>query len=135
MSREYAENRIREALKMSGGNVTLARQQIIEWAYEDTQLLFALARPHLSGIVAYQVDRVASGRAELEKRKPEATKQEVEGENFGMDLLRAVAADDAAIFGQENHTLQGKRGGASKQHMDAIRQLAAHSKTPQKKNP
>lgn len=135
MSREYAENRIKEALKLSGGNQTLARQQIIEWAYEDKKLLFALARPHLSGIVAYQIDRVASGRADAEKRVPLAA-QEIEEEKpgeFGMDILRAIAAEDASIFGQDDVKSHGKRSGVSKQHMDAIRMMAAHSKTPQKK--
>ena len=126
MSREYAENRIKEALKMHGGNLARARQQIIAWTYEDSKLLHALARPHLSGIVAYQVDRVASGRAELEKRKPSAPDPKKD-ENFGMELLRAVAATHATVFGQESAAIPVKRGAASKQHIDAIRQIAAKS--------
>ena len=125
MSREYAEDRIREALRQNGGNLGLARQQIIGWTYEDTKLLQALVRPHLSGIVAYQVERVASGRAEIEKRKPETAESKAKNDdNFGMDLLRAVAASGAPIFGQEAYAHPVKRGQASKQHMDAIHRIA-----------
>lgn len=121
---------------MHSGNIARAQQQIIAWTYEDTKLLHALARPHLNGIVAYQVERVASGRAELEKRKPTAPVGRKD-ENFGMELLRAVAASSAAVFGQESYAPPVKRGAASKQHIDAIRQIAARSAPPQdgKKNP
>ncbi len=125
MSREYAEDRIREALRQSGGNMALARQHIIAWTYEDTKLLQGLVRPHLNGIVAYQVERVASGRAEIEKRKPATVEaQKKADENFGMDLLRAVAAAGAPIFGQEAYSTPVKRGVASKQHIDAIHRIA-----------
>lgn len=126
MSREYAEDRIREALRLNAGNMALAKQQIIAWTYEDTKLLHALSRPHLNGIVAYQVERVASGRAEIERRKPEtgpAKKLPVD-ENFGMDLLRAVAAAGAPIFGQEVYSTAVRKGKASKQHVDAIHRIA-----------
>lgn len=122
---------------MHDGNVARAQQQIIAWTYEDAKLLHALARPHLNGIVAYQVERVASGRAELEKRKPTASSGGKD-ENFGMELLRAVAASSAAVFGQESNAPPIKRGAASKQHIDAIRQIAARSAPPPnsgKKNP
>lgn len=133
MSREYAEDRIREALRQSGGNMALARQHIIAWTYEDAKLLHSLARPHLNGIVAYQVERVASGRAELEKRSPAATQAKPkEDEIFGMDLLRAVAASGAPIFGQEAYANPVRRGQASKQHVDAIHRIAkaVPKKTP-----
>ena len=125
MSREYAEDRIREALRQSGGNLSLAKQQIMAWTYEDTKLLQALARPHLNGIVAYQVERVASGRAEIEKRQPEAAaRPATSDESFGMDILRAVAASGAQIFGQEVYTNAVRKGRASKQHIDAIHRIA-----------
>ena len=71
MSLEYAEGRIREALKLSGGNAARARKQIIDWSREDMRLLQELTRGHLSGIVAYNVERVLSGRAEEKKKKKE----------------------------------------------------------------
>lgn len=133
MSRDYAENRIRESLKMHGGNLLLARQQVSSWASSDPDLLFALVRPHLNGIVAYQVERVASGRAEKERREePAARKQSPEpqsysGDNFGMDLLRAVASSSAEIFGRENIGVPLRKGKASQNHIDAIRQISSKS--------
>ncbi|MGH1377206.1 MAG: hypothetical protein ACRBB3_00130 [Alphaproteobacteria bacterium] len=122
MSKEYAESKIREALSANGGNIGLARQSVIAMAQTDADLLRALSRPHLDGIVAYQVERVASGRAEMEKRHPEVTPVESKKDDFGMDLLRAVAASDAETFGQES--IGGKRKSASKQHIQAIHKMA-----------
>ena len=95
MSREYADTKIKEALKLCNGNMTRARQHIITLAQEDGVLLNALVKPHLDGIVAYQVERVSSGRAELEKRHP------------------------------EGGSLPRKHKVASKQHIEAIHKLAA----------
>ena len=133
MSKEYAEDKIRQALQNYGGNVALARKQVMLWAHDDAALMRAIAAPHLDGIIAYQVERVASGRAELEKRHPEvdATKTQEE-ENFGMDLLRAVAASDAAIFGHGGGATP-KRKIASKQHIDAIHKMASSSRNIKKK--
>lgn len=135
MSREYADNKIKEALRAHSNNRALARQQVIAWALEDPALMKAIARPHLDGIVAYQVERVASGRAEMETRHPEEIEKPDEEANFGMDLLRAVAADEAAIFGHEDSVNRPKRRAASKQHIDAIHKMASqsHLKTKQSK--
>lgn len=130
MSTNYAEIKIREALKLTGDNEAQARRQILTLAQDDPKLLQSLCGPHLEGIVAYQVERVASGRAELEKRHPEDVKIS-EGENFGMDLLRAIAAQDVTVFGQENTAGAKTRKSASKQHIDAIHQMA--KKTRDKK--
>ena len=129
MTKEYAESKIREALTAHGGNIALARQYIVNMAQTDAALMRALAHPHLDGIVAYQVERVASGRAEMEKRHPKDDPVKNESDNFGMDLLRAVAASGAETFGQES--IGGKRKMASRQHMDAIRKMAG--KAPIKK--
>lgn len=125
MSKEYAEQKIKSALQAHKGNLTLARQQVAAWAYEDPDLMKALARPHLNGIVAYQVERVASGRAELEKRHPDQPKPDTK-EEFGMDLLRAVAATDADVFGHED--AHRKKRTASKQHIDAIHRIVSSRK-------
>ncbi len=126
MSREYAEQKIREALRANGGNVARARVQIIAWSKTDSALLQALTRPHLDGIVSYQVERVASGRAEIEKRQPQRVEQPKQDDDFGMDLLRAVVATDVPVFGHENSTTPVKRKGASKQHLDAINQMVTN---------
>lgn len=130
MSREYADSKIKEALNMHGGNTALARQQIITWSYDDPELMRALARPHLDGIVSYQVDRVSSGRATVKEkprptRKPPQKQETPKEENFGMDLLRAVAATGTVVFGQEDSGSPVKRRAASKQHIEAIHKLAS----------
>ena len=132
MSKDYVEGRIKEALKQAGGNATKARQQIIAWTYEDSKLLHDLTKPHLTGIVAYNVERVMSGRsAPVEQPAPEKPKAEpVTGEDFGMEILKAVAAQGASVFGLEGGGAPQKRGQASKQHIDAIRMMASKSKTP-----
>ncbi len=133
MSNEYAQSKIRQALKNHGGNIALARKQVMLWAYDDAALLRSIAAPHLDGIIAYQVERVASGRAELEKRHPEmAVKVKKEEDNFGMNLLRAVADSDATVFGME-YGLRPKRKSASKQHIEAIHKMAALSRNAKKK--
>lgn len=135
-SRLYVENRIREALKKARGNKNLARQQLIAWTYEDTKLLHALTRPHLDGIITYNIDRLLSGRSEAAKEEgmngkapaktqPPAAARKPKADDFGMELLRAVAASDATIFGQEAGAPSAKRGQASRRHVDALMKMAS----------
>lgn len=130
MSLHYAEERIKEALKMSKGNIVKARQQIIAWTYEDAKLLHEIAKPHLSGIVAYHVDRVKSGRSSKpqtpppEKPKPAQPKAQNE-EQFGLEIIKAIAASEGAVFGLEGHAAHTPRGQASKQHIDALKKMAS----------
>ena len=108
MSMEYIERRVQEALELHLGNTHKARQQVIAWTYEDENLLHALAKPHLSGIVAYHIERVASGRAEAAKKgpppapkpspeqhKPAKTKANVDADEFGLNILKAVTSIEA----------------------------------------
>ena len=134
MSLEYAEKRIKDALKGASGNKTKARQQIIAWTYEDPKLLHALTKAHLSGIVAYNVERVASGRADLARKKKAAPakpapKQQAKPSNkeeaFGLQILKAAGAS-SSTFGFEDAGPQ-KRG-ASQSHINAIRAIAASQK-------
>jgi hypothetical protein len=139
MSSEYAENRIKEALKLSKGNQAIARQQLIAWAFEDAKLLQALTKPHLSGIVAYNIERVASGRASAAKQ-PQAAQKPVQKtsagkaakpEQFGLEILKAVAGKPE-IFGLEDFGAPQKRGAASPRHIEAIKAMAAKSKHTKK---
>ena len=132
MSREYAETKIREALKLCDGNMKRARQQLMTLAQDDLKLLSAIVQPHLDGIIAYQVERVASGRAEMEQRHPNEPLPKP-GENFGMDLLRAVASSDVTVFGQDDTSFNRKRKTASKQHIDAIHKIAASTRNKKNK--
>ncbi len=142
MSLEYAENKIKKALDLSKGNEGKARQKIIAWAAEDEILLYALAKPHLSGIVAYQVERVASGRADTARFGVKLSKKTVSDtsdkpktgkkDSFGMELLKAVAAADATVFGLEDSGVPRKRAPASQAHVDALKAMAAKSKHTKK---
>ncbi len=141
MSLEYAESRIKEALKAASGNKIKARQQVIAWTYEDAKLLHALTKAHLSGIVAYNIERVASGRADLARAKkaapinrpdapkkssqPTAKKGEKE-ESFGLQILKAAGAS-STTFGFEDAGGPQKRG-ASQSHINAIRAIAESQK-------
>ena len=72
MSLEYVERRINEALKLSKGNATKARQIVIKWCQDDIRLLHGMTKAHLNGIVAYNIERVASGRSAKAKAKGSA---------------------------------------------------------------
>ena len=145
MSLDYIEKRIKDALELHNGNRLKARQQVIAWTYEDDKLLHTLAKPHLSGIVAYHVERVDSGRAEAAKElppapkrpqkvapKPAKTKANVDADEFGLNLLKAVTGESADIFGLEDPGAPRKKQGVSKNHVDAINAIASKSKSPDK---
>lgn len=137
MSLEYAESRIREALKLARGNQMKAWQQVVAWASEDEKLLQALVRPHLSGIVAYNVERVASGRADAKQPDggegakpsavPSAQPRKPKKENFGLEILKAAAGPDTQIFGFEDAGAPQRRKGVSQSHIDALKAMAAKS--------
>ncbi|MGB4057411.1 MAG: hypothetical protein WBK77_04945 [Alphaproteobacteria bacterium] len=132
---EYAEDRIREALKKHKGNALKSRKQVIEWALEDELLMLGLVKPHLNGIVAYNIERVASGRSDKAKSlEPLAKKikSSTAKDRFGMEILKAVVAENAAQFGFDDKPARPK--GASQSHVDAIRKLAStRSKTKKDK--
>lgn len=133
MSREYAEDRIREALASSRGNATKARQQIIAWASQDQRLLLSLAQPHLTGIVAHAIGRVIhrQGLAGLEPddvpAKPLALN--MAPDTFGKEILNALSSSDTAVFGLEGNTAQPRPKKASQSHINALKQMASKSKT------
>lgn len=137
MSLKYAEGRIKEALRLSGGNAALARQQVIDWAADDSTLLLALTKAHLSGIVAYNIERVMSGRAEAAKRKdppPQEAKAAApeRRDDFGLEILKAVASSSSAIFGLEDTGVPQKRARASRQHLEAMKAIVTKNKTTKK---
>jgi len=134
MSRDYAEQKLSEALRLAGGSPAKARMQIQTWLYEDHRLLLEITRPHWNGIVAYAVDR-AVARAlrgdEAPKEVPQLTKeQERLEEHFGKDVLRSFVSEHAAQFGLEISPVP-KRA-ASQTHIDALHLIAAKSKQKDK---
>lgn len=133
MSREYAENRIKDALKQAKGNPTKARQQIIAWTYEDTKLLHELAQPHLTGIVAHAVGRVIhrldieeGQKTEVLPEMPEAL--DMAPGTFGEEILRALDDTHSVQFGRESGAAPVRRKKASQSHIDALKQIASKSK-------
>ena len=129
MSREYAESRIRDALKLAKGNPTKARQQIIAWTNEDARLLQALARPHLTGIVAHAVNHVIHHQgmaAEEIQAEPQAL--DMEPSIFGQEILKALQSSDTARFGQESVAPPAHRPKASQSHIDALKRMAGKKK-------
>lgn len=133
MSKEYAEKRIREAIEKSGGNAVRAKQQVIAWTYEDSKLLHALTKAHLGGIVAYNIERIMSGRSAASEQPASAvtpkSQQTQQEENFGKELLRAVAGNSGATFGLEGYSSNSsKRPKVSQSHLDAIQAMTKGKK-------
>jgi hypothetical protein len=132
MSREYADKRIREALRLAKGNATRARQQIIAWTNEDPKLLMALTKPHLTGIVAHAINRVihnAEAGADMAEDIPETpTPLNMPPETFGQEIMQALKSSNAAVFGHEGGSTPGRRGQASQRHIDALRHIAKKGK-------
>lgn len=124
MSRDYAEKKIKEALHLTRGNEAKARSQVIAWAMQDQRLLSELVKPHMVGIVAHAIGRVASGKTDPEPVPlPEVRAELDQGDSFGMDILKTIAGGDTAQFGQESYGRPVKKQGASQQHIDAIQQM------------
>lgn len=131
MNRDYSESKIREALRLSGGNATRARQQVIAWAFDDTKLLHELMAPHMTGIVAHAINHVM---AEKEKPQPQViapaqVAADVKQDPFGLEILKAIALGNPAQFGLENANVTGRTQAASQRHVDAIKQMVAKGKT------
>ncbi|PJB71967.1 MAG: hypothetical protein CO093_03985 [Alphaproteobacteria bacterium CG_4_9_14_3_um_filter_47_13] len=136
MSREYAEERIREALKLSKGNSAKARQRVIAWTSEDPKLLQALAKPHLTGIVAHAISRVIYKNELEEPEIPDVPeKLDMKPQTFGKEILSALQNTNTATFGQEDNVPATRRGKASKSHIDALKYIASKSKSGDGKSP
>lgn len=130
---DYVENKIKQALKLTRGHAGKARQQVIAWTYEDNKLLHALARPHLTGIVAHAIGRVMNQKDEPEPI-PEPVIEQDGGEEFGMEILKSIAGDKSAHFGMESAAPPIKRSSASQRHIDAIQAMISKSKSPSDKS-
>jgi hypothetical protein len=127
MSREYAAERIKEALKLSKGNATKARQLIVAWTNEDPRLLASLTRPHLTGIVAHAINRVITSGDNLTETPPaKPNALNTTPETFGREIMEALKGS-ATVFGHEGGVSQGRRVMASQRHIDALKRMAQKS--------
>lgn len=144
MSVNYVTSRIKEALYNAKGNKKLATKQIAAWAQQDTELLQGLTRAHLGGIVAFHIDRVASGRADAETKtsgqnsnpkKQSAPKRKTvnpaQGTAFAQEILRGASNPNAQIFGLESYAAPAKAA-TSQRHKQALQHIASFSVPPKK---
>ena len=132
MSTSYAENRIREALKLSKGNTLQARKLITKWCATDQRLLQTLTAPHMTGIVAHALDRVTKkiARGEPAPAEEAVIHSAKEDEQFGKELLKNLGMGKPAMFAQEGFSAPIKKRKASQSHIDVIHMLAGKKKRP-----
>ena len=132
MSLNYTENRIKEALRLSNGNVHAAQKQIFAWLYEDHKLLLDITRPHLNGIVAYSVQRVLSRMLKSDDELLEEEAQDAlissSKKSVGKEILKGFASRQAPQFGKESIAAPIRRKAASQHHVDVMHMLSAASK-------
>ncbi len=136
MNRDYAEQKIREALSASGGSDSRARQKIIAEAMEDPRLLQELVAPHLTGIVAHAINRVMTMKekpaAPPVPPAPKRADPNAKSDPFGVEILKAIALGNPAQFGLENNAPPARKQAASQRHIDAIRDMVAKGKSTKK---
>lgn len=135
MAQEYVIARVKAALKAGKGNKMRAQKLLMQWAAEDTKLLYGLSRAHLGGIIAYHIDRVSSGRAEQGQTRAQSEKPATnpgKEEAFGMEILKAVAGNGGAVFGHEGGSANVGSGRASKRHENALRMIAERTQSKTK---
>ncbi|MEM6780733.1 MAG: hypothetical protein AAF569_02600 [Pseudomonadota bacterium] len=126
MSWDYVERKVMEALKITRGNPTKARQQLIAWTYEDNKLLYELTKPHMTGIAGHAIGHVVNKENNKDEHKPNlqtVSEQDLNGD-FGLEILKAIAGGGSPQFGVENNAPRVGKKQASKSHIDAINQMA-----------
>ncbi len=139
MAQSYLQKCVLDALAKAKGNETKARALIAAQALEDNQLLLALAKPHLSGIVAHAVGRQAiqqKAKKERGDELPPLPKVAAKGKkdnDFALDLLKALGGANVAKFGAEDAAPRVGKKQASQQHVNALKLMAAKSKTNKKR--
>lgn len=139
MAQSYLQDCILDALARAKGNQNKAQKIIALQAMEDPQLLQALAKPHLTGIVAHAVGRIAiqeNAKKASERDMPDkpvvggALAQDMNG--FGLDLLKALGGPNVPKFGMEDAAPRLGKKQASLQHVNALKMMANKSKSPKK---
>ncbi|MDD3022209.1 MAG: hypothetical protein PHX61_14725 [Alphaproteobacteria bacterium] len=143
MAQSYLQTCILDALEKAKGNQNKAQKIIALRAMEDPQLLQALAKPHLTGIVAHAVGRIAiqenakkAGAYEDLPLTPvvqKAKKAQDDMAGFGIDLLKALGGPNVPKFGMEDASPRLGRKQASQQHVNALNLMANKSKSSRKK--
>lgn len=126
----YWEKRILEALELAHRDEGRATRLVMGWTAQDHSLLLGVTRPHLAGLVAYAVHRIAARSDEAaapEEPPPQRpVLDDLPGDDFGKEILKAVAFGQPARFGREAFSAPPgpRRPKASQQHIEAIRKIA-----------
>jgi len=140
MSQSYLQTCILDALAKANGNQTKAQKIIALKAMEDFELLKALSKTHLTGIVAHAVGRIAiqeNAKKAALKNLPEVPQPDaiaMEERGFAMDLLKALGGPNVPKFGMEDAAPRLGKKQASQQHINALKLMANKSKSAKKKN-
>lgn len=112
MSQSYLDEQIREALAKADGDVVQAQKTLFEAAQNDAFLLKAFVGEHLTAIIASHMQRVIK-EATTQKSAQKSIKTNVKNlvkspkgkakteDDFGIELLRAVATGGGTEFGFE----------------------------------
>jgi hypothetical protein len=135
MSDTYLESQVIEAFKKSKGNETKTRSLIAAQVIEDEQLLRAIVKPHLQGLIAHAVTRamISISKKKIAKDDlpplPKASKLNKSQNEFGLDLLKALGDKNVPKFGKEGAAPPVKRKSASEDHVNTLKMLASKSKT------
>lgn len=138
MSRSYARQKIKQALRVAEGDTKQASRDIIELCVRDHEFLLGLTEPFLRGIIGHAL----KGAGELkpgegaEKAKREVTPKVLEVEEMakatglGADIVKNVLGSGGHKFGTQDRTRStlGKKTKASSKHVDALRAIAEKSK-------
>ena len=135
MAHDYVDQKVNEAIALSGGSDAKATQLLIEWAIDDQMLLLALTQNHLKGIASLAVSHAnAKGGGRIEKAKgkstpaPEKPKPiDMPVESFGCDLLNALSSRDTVRFGMEGavgRPIVTRKKKASQQHIDSLKKIS-----------
>jgi len=138
---DYAQSRVRDALKEAKGSVPQAQRLLLAWMDFDELLLRAIAEPHLRSIAGYALQSQLFDEAEEKhtaqtsapvpdpsmpaaKQPPAQEKDAEDIGTFGLALLQNVTgAARAQQFGFVTDEMEAPKK-TSARHIEAILQLA-----------
>lgn len=132
MGWDYAEQQITKALEKHQGHEAKACKDVIAEALKDPKLLLALAKPHLTGIVAHAVNRVIRQNAKAQEDGPKAEKSDIikdkdTSEDLGSEILEMLSKGQSAQFARESEAPPLRRKAASQAHIDALSRIIRKS--------
>ena len=138
MSRSYARQKVKQALRVSEGDTKQASRDIIELCVRDHEFLLGLTEPFLRGIIGHALKNAGADISDAPGAKPkkEAAPRVLDVEamgkatGLGADIVKNVLGSGGHKFGTQDRTrgTLGKKTKASSKHVDALRAIAEKSK-------